>query len=115
MNIYQKCAEILVERGYAYNWKGKYRMPVSKTKWPYLQVNENQAYTVEVDPFADTLEGRRQLDVIEDWFESQVFKDEPSNAFILWHESGKQIGCDESCHKWRKDRIERCLNKLIGG
>jgi len=57
-----------------------------------------------IDPFADTLEGRRQSDAIEDWIYS-VHED-------LWEQSHLIVELPFISFKWRLDRIKWCLEQL---
>ena len=102
MNDLQKCAEILVDCGY-----GDKLGFMENGNAEVIQSNLFK----HVEPFSDTLEGRRQADAIEDWLwfnENTLYSksfhviDEP-----LIYESLK------TQHKWRLDRIKWCILELI--
>ena len=105
----KKCAEILVECRYAQGyylyhdrWFWQEQDPSKMT--PYLQ-NPYQ----RCNPFADTLEGRRQADAIEDWFRT------PTNdkANSIWRSSGYEaFDHNDKHHQWRLDRIKWCVEQL---
>lgn len=88
VDINEKAAEILVKCGYSDTESG-YRT--------------TQMIVVELNPFADTLEGRRQADYIENWL--SYFHTE------MW--LGDQHIARENNHQWRLDRIKWCLQELI--
>ena len=105
MNTLQKCAEILVKCGYAksagHTW--------DKEGW----ANGFEVFTIKDDernclsgreacnPFADTLEGRRQADAIEDWLMFEYSG--------MWCSGVTTLGN----HQWRLDRIKWCIEELI--
>ena len=105
MNTLEKCAEILVAVEYAqYEWinlHGRQAVEKYSTGASYL-----------CDPFADTLEGRRQADAIEDYL---ICK----KGSLIWavSQNAKANMCQDkdlnSNHKWRLDRIKWCLEELI--
>lgn len=95
-------AQALVEQGYADNVADD---GVS------LRANDPEQYLdtfgyIEVDPFSDTLEGRRQADALEDWLQLEYA--------ALWRQSSGE--CDYSnrwpTHEWRLDRIRWCFEQL---
>ena len=107
MNKLQKAAEILVECGYATSYeKDGHHWYVE-----YLYTDNMPCYE-KVNPFADTLEGRRQADAIEDWFNHN---EEP---YKLWCDSDLMTrsveSLSKSVHQWRLDRIKWCLDNLRG-
>jgi hypothetical protein len=127
MNIQNKAAEILVECGYAqkYNkWYGGtcdnftdsddtigdyYTVEWSSHAYTDRHVQVDPNGSERVNPFSDTLEGRRQADAIEDYLETS----EP----ILWVNSRKDIQMNyyTQRHQWRLDRIKWCLQELSDG
>ncbi len=107
MNTLEKCAEILVERGYA---SGFY-MYHDRYLWEKENKAKREAYfedtQLKVNPFADTLEGRRQADAIEDWLMVE--------HYARWYKSKNIDTCVDikfSCHQWRLDRIKWCIEEL---
>ena len=97
MDRLQKCAEILVGCGYAEMIPKESHMGF--TLWMGSK---------EVNPFADTLEGRRQADAIEDWLRE-------NKPVKLWKESGYHCFINEGGnYQWRLDRIKWCIQELIG-
>lgn len=102
-------AEILVQAGYAkssYDPGNKiYRVIVKRC----CDSDQHQ----EVNPARDTLEGRRQADVIEkEW---RIHTMPVVNGVIVWSKmlNGKKKRFDtESGNEARKLYIEYCLNKL---
>jgi hypothetical protein len=58
-----------------------------------------------VQPFADTLEGRRQADALEDWLIYKGYYDE--------FDFSKLAGWPRNFHQWRLDRIKRCFEELL--
>ena len=67
---------------------------------------EDMSTIEKCDPFAGTLEGRRQADAIEDWIEENEGK--------LWRVNSICNNQDESDshHQWRLDRIKWCLDEM---
>ena len=63
-----------------------------------------------IDPFADTLEGRRQADALEDWLSDHYRRD--SDDWLYWMASEKQVAKTGSHHQWRLDRIRWCFEQL---
>lgn len=106
--VLKKAAEILVECGDAKNISTHfYYMPKDDSVYVDLRKPDpfDDSAQQEVRPFADTLEGRRQADAIEDWlnqFETQLLD---HSALVVEDESGSQ-------HQWRLDRIKWCLEQL---
>lgn len=106
-----RIAEALVECGYAEstgydpNYKGDARTTI---------VTKGYKRVHHVDPFADTLEGRRQADVLEDWLEAEYYE--------LWNKSQDEVSTVNigqstqiSNHQWRLDRIRWCFQELSDG
>ena len=57
--------------------------------------------------YADTLEGRRQADAIEDWLCNNYEK--------LWEQASDDdliLDHDITHHQWRLDRIKWCVEEL---
>ena len=111
MNNLKKAAEILVECGYAKEIATHfYYMPEDSAI--YVQFRKPDPFDdscqQKVNPFADTLEGRRQADAIEDWLSI--------NHSLNWHKSRSEVLVIDykTCHKWRLDRIKWCLDNLRG-
>ena len=65
MNLENKAAEILVESGYA-DFVNQLDKKMGRATIMHRGVEINTCATV-VRPFADTLEGRKQADAIENW------------------------------------------------
>ena len=106
MNELQKAAEILVEAGYADDCK--WHMNISPILFIIINhIQEGEWSERDVQPFADTLEGRRQADAIEDWL---IY-----NAETHWKEESWRVvqGDFPSCHAFRLARIKWCLQELI--
>ena len=77
----------------------------------YVVVEENNGrdeWIQETDPFADTLEGRRQADALEDWLCSK-YELIPDS---VWEISSKYASLTSTRHQWRLDRIKWCMNQL---
>ena len=101
MDITKKAAEILVEYGYAY------RLTVSGLADVYRIIKGSyEGKQLLVDPFADTLEGRRQADAIEDWLAE--YEGELWELKSICHNQDE----GDNRHQWRLDRIKRCLVEL---
>lgn len=95
-------AQALVEHGYAHSIAGN---EIS------LRANDSEEYKdtfgyIDIDPFSDTLEGRRQADALEDWLYYKQFN--------IWAKSsGAACGPQhEHFHQWRLDRIRWCFEQL---
>jgi hypothetical protein len=88
-----KTVEILVKAGYAEKIIGK-------------GVQTTAEWYTEIDPFADTLEGRQQADAIEDWL--------VNNEIGLWIQSSNSrfVPEQKSKHQDRLDRIKWCLEQI---
>ncbi len=112
-NTLQKCAEILVEHGYGYcipttfNFiphEGAVYLQMVKQPDPF-QANQY----VEVNPFADNIEGIHQLHAIENWLHRNhqglliMCKDAVQSAPLSKYDG----------YKKRKDRIEWCVEELM--
>ncbi len=102
-NTNKKAAEILVECGYApeigmaqLTHDDCLHMGGGKLEW--------------VEPFADTIQGRRQADAIEDYIRNST------KGKNLWSRSYIAIDWDKlsvkTHHQWRLDRIKWCLEQL---
>ena len=102
MNNLKKAAEILVECGY-----GELNIDYPNCVVKRL---ENNILLFDIDPFADTLEGRRQADAIEDWLCSK-YELIPNS---VWELSLQQVRLTSTRHQWRLDRIKWCLDNLRG-
>ena len=106
MNELQKCAEILVEAGYASDYGGGCD-PISGNEY-WIRSKEPVGFKhIPVQVFVDTLEGRRQADAIEDWL---VY-----NHGELWCDSECLTECCTNKHKehqWRLDRIKWCIKEI---
>ena len=106
MNELQKCAQILVDSGYV---DGTIDYRYSK---PWIENRPDSMLHQMIDPFEDTLEGRRQADAIEDWLYLK-------KGSLLWPASEAATAniCQDkdlnSNHKWRLDRIKWCIQELI--
>ena len=103
MNTLEKCAEILVGRGYA-------DMPVEGKFSNTLEVNNrlevrHLSMWEKINPFADTIEGRRQADAVEDWlWEFHI---------DMWMDASARVQRPPNKHQWRLDRIRWCVQELI--
>ena len=101
-----KAAEILVECGYGESSLCK-DLAHSHIRVKDESFGSATGYRGEaVQPFADTLEGRRQADAIEDWL------DNTSKHFELWDKSAGWCKPTNGNHQWRLDRIKWCLEQL---
>lgn len=102
MNNLKKAAEILVECGYATIGINGYMESC------YWGKGDKHPEEIVIDPFSDTLEGRRQADAIEDWLSRTENK--------LWFEDSLYAHkeTDTTQHQWRLDRIKWCLDNLRG-
>ncbi len=95
-------AELLVKCGYA-DYKTENDNYIC---WHDPEIDNTM---VAVQPYADTLEGRRQLDALEDYF-SQNY------GIELWAESVLKLADTKykSERQWRIDRIKWCCEQLSG-
>ena len=93
--------EILVKQGYARKAVGDYIVDIA------CGMDGIAGVEVPSDPLADTLEGRRQADAVEDWFEQHPDQWDLLGSFRVYV---YDIG--ESVRDWRLDRMVWCLNKL---
>ena len=104
-------AEALVECRYAHSVAGNGISLRANTPEDY----KNTFGYIDVDPFADTLEGRRQADALEDWLHNEHYsliqeakvaemlrKDNQNNDF-----TGQYNGRQK-----RLDRIKWCFEQL---
>ena len=78
-NIQETAAKILVERGYAESYRES-----SIAKGQYL-LNVDDGFDQRVAISADTLEGRKQADAIEDWLYTNHYLN-------LWLKSKSKCG-----------------------
>ena len=108
--INKRIAEALVECGYAdNNWLNS----DNSSEWWVCWVawdNDTIIRNEIVDPFADTLESRRQADALEDWLDNFWSRN-------LWQASVSAIKKYNSKtiannHQWRLDRIKWCFEYL---
>jgi len=101
----KKAAEILVECGYADSYLIDKREHLQHNPPITMVIHDTvvDGIRFECDPFSDTLEGRRQADVIEDWLNN--------NNQSMWLTSGIKIKLPKG-HQWRLDRIKWCLEQL---
>ena len=93
-------AEILVKCGYA-----KFMLRPD--------IIEVSGYSVKVNPFADTLEGRRQADAIEGylrWHETELWKESYIKTSKYYESMIDSLVC--KVHQWRLDRIKWCVEQL---
>ena len=110
----KKVAEILVESGYLND--NSFIAGLSNENWLRFIQGENYEFDSKcdpsdapvIDPFADTLEGRRQLDAIEDW----LYRNREILMIGSWHKFAEPLQTGQSQHQWRLDRIKWCLGKL---
>jgi hypothetical protein len=108
----EKCAEMLVESGYAVNTKF---VPIEKSpdkiaRW--VLITKTGIHRVEL--FLDTLEGRRQADAIENWLVKLNKEETNWNGLTLWGASRvKTNNRPLKMHQWRLDRIKWCVQELI--
>ncbi len=66
---------------------------------------DNTSYVpVICQPYADTLEGRRQLDALEDYLRDK--------ETIHWRLSIDMVPLKSTNHQWRIDRIKWCCEQL---
>jgi hypothetical protein len=88
-------AELLVECGYAGMTQGN-QLLTNSLEEPREQI---------IDPFADTLAGRRQANALEDWLSHtpEINK--------IWAKSEHRQDC-YSNHQWRLDRIKWCIEAI---
>jgi len=64
----------------------------------------------DCNPFADTLEGRKQADALEDWLYNKFVGDK-----LIWDESASAVITNHSNKRqWRLDRIDWCLSHYEG-
>ena len=110
MNELEKCAEILVSCGYATDWLGD---EIKSEVIIWIAIEKGGTFSVQCNPFADTLEGRRQADAIEDYCNEQIID---SYGETLWGKSESAVDyhdCENSCERqWRLDRIKWCIQEL---
>ena len=102
MNTLEKCAEILVACKYAqYEWVDiRGRQVVEK-------YSNGESYSCA--PFADTLEGRRQANAIEDWLHQNETDLLNRAKEMVYKEAHKPY----AGRKKRLDRMDWCVKELI--
>ena len=113
----KRIAEALVECGYADTW-------IQHDNRQYPLNNQFDSISIGIDgnwikcnPFADTLEGRRQADALEDWLHNEHYniiqqakvaemlqKDNPNNDFMGQY-NGRQKRLKRI--KWCFDQLEK--------
>ena len=98
----KRIAEALVECGYAKAYQGElghYFLDTGDYQFDIL-IRE------KCDSFADTLEGRRQADALEDWLQL--------DHMGLWRRSVNECNRPNTfpTHQWRLDRIKWCFFQL---
>lgn len=96
--LLEKSAEILVECGYAIIGINGYMEPC------YWRNGDKHPKEIVINPLADTLEGRRQADAIEDWLWIKQTS--------LWDKSFHHIEISGDGRKMRLDRIKWYLDNL---
>ena len=106
-DITKKAAEILIKCGYA----------MTSTYYDSCaEVQHHAKFEVDkhIDPFADTLEGRRQADALEDWLKDRSVYEDNHGGFQIWEKSKIELPrpAGKSQHQWRLDRIKWCLEQL---
>ena len=110
----KQIAEALVECGYASQCKGAEELTSHERLHVFLHRGAVYVSTargwVIVDPFADTLEGRRQADALE----YHLF--DFGNECSLWERSTAEVDFPPmgNNHQWRLDRIKWCFEQLEG-
>ncbi|MCK4706282.1 MAG: hypothetical protein KAT90_12430 [Gammaproteobacteria bacterium] len=113
MDITKKAAEILIEAGAIEAQRGDigFFIKCSPSHKRLIKWVETEKIERFIEAFADTLEGRRQADAIEDWL--------CNNKSDLWSAISKpdselyeMKGYITSAHQWRLDRIKWCLEQL---
>ena len=108
MNELEKCAQILVECGYANIMRGGNDKITGCEYWIGNVIN-NIPVQIPVQIFADTIEGRRQADAIEDYIRFNHDQTWRNSRFVL----NVPDSSDSSNHQWRLDRIKYCIKDLI--
>ena len=109
-NEQEKIAQILVECGYA--------VQIDFDKQPFIHEGEWHVFfsdgSIAVNPYADTLEGRRQADAIEDWLKDTSVYEVNHGGFQIWEkskiENPRPAGMSQ--HQHRLDRIKWCIQEL---
>ena len=106
MNELQKAAEILIETGIYLKSK------CDERPYTHVLIPDDSfvgTHAVLVQPFADTLEGRRQADAIEDWLHKNH-----QSLLIKCKDNVQAPRLSEyNGRKKRLDRIKWCLHELI--
>ena len=105
MDITKKAAEILIKCGYANDTteEGDLYSRAYMQEGEYIRAK----YSV-LELFADTLEGRRQDDAIEEYLVCNYV----SHKNNLWSDSKIETARNQPQHQWRLDRIKYCLEEL---
>ena len=121
MKHLEKCAQILVECGYAERVGSDESYTEPKL---YLVMGKPNAYdwslNFDIDPYADTLEGYRQLFALATYFASAMCITD-SHGSSLWCDSDGKDGaeypeCDDTDeYGYFKARVKWCVDKLIEG
>ncbi len=100
-NTHEQAARILVEAGYA-------KEPTHDVDGiidGYVRVRDSgYGLNEKIQYMSDTLEGRRQLDAIEDYL--------VNNYRSIWHKEVVNNPIETPRYRWRKDRIKWLLNQL---
>ncbi len=110
-NTSKKAAEILVECGYAKNTPACIKQTLldsPETTYLDKEIHDGYYCVITVDPFIDTLEGRRQVDAIEDYLHQK------KHALLIKckNETLAQRPSEYNGRRKRLDRIKWCLEKL---
>lgn len=106
-------AELLVKAGYAHSIPTTFNF-IPHEGVTYLQMVDKPdpfktRQYVEVNPYADTLESRKQADALEDWLDNEL-------ETALWQSSKRKLlegGYKYTSNRqWRLDRIKWCIKLL---
>lgn len=103
----RKAAEVLVKCGFADSYLKHYSSDVPEWGDGWYIFMPDQYPEILVDYTADTLEGRRQADALEDYFDD-LHLDE--YLMCQWERSADNIDQVANLHQWRIDRITWCLD-----
>lgn len=96
LELNEVAAKILVLGGYAKHFNFISNLGV--------YVLNNSSVGLEVDPFADTLEGRRQFEAVFNWVRK--------NNEYLWQQSFLHVELKEGEYfEWYRQRITWCLEQ----
>ena len=99
-------AALLVKCEYADHF-GYTKAPSNEIIGWFVSWQPDPYKTEQVNPYADTLTGRQQLDALEDW----LFR----NHHRLWEKSSNKWGERSHAiksHQWRLDRIKWCCEQM---